>query len=140
MMYIVISIQKDRNLEGTMSRVLIGAVIALLSGAASKAMAYDQATEIGAKMYCILKFRSAGMDAMTTDPLFQNCVRKRATQASREWDARVAAQQRINQLRQQQLRREYGNQADTPGFLWWIGSMVRVSGSRAFSGSRRTPA
>jgi hypothetical protein len=92
-----------------MTRILIGVVIATLSGGVSKAVAYDQATLLGARWYCLMQFKMAGMSPLNSDPMFQNCIRKRATQATKEWDGQAAAAQRENQRRQQQLRQLYGN-------------------------------
>jgi hypothetical protein len=91
-----------------MSRLLIGVVIALLSCGVSEAQPYDQGTLLGARWYCLMKFKSAGMQPLNSDPLFQSCIQKRAAQASKEWNAQAAVQERQNQVRQQQLRQEYG--------------------------------
>jgi hypothetical protein len=92
-----------------MNRILIGVVIAIVTGGAAAAQSFeDRGYELGARWYCLARFKGAGMTAYNNDPLFLNCVRKRVAQAKREWNDQVDRQRPIIQRRQQELRQEYG--------------------------------
>ena len=68
----------------------------------------DQWTNLGARWYCLTKFKMAGISPNNNDPMFLNCIRQRSEQVERQWDKRSTAAHRAALQRQQQLRREYG--------------------------------
>jgi hypothetical protein len=97
-----------------MTRIVTAVALALLILAGtSSAGAADQATELGANWYCLMKFKMAGLSPNNNDPAFLNCIRQRSGQVERESDSQAARQRAILQQRQNQLRRQYGASGET---------------------------